>query len=161
MTTFEFFQIFIDIVFLFLILLLVAGRAWKKGAAGTRENEQESYREMISTLSVLIKEMKETSADLQERIGEKQVEVARTLAAIEDRMERLKNAVPSESVQAKPVRKGPEPARKVVREAPSAARAETGAREEQMTEEERKRAEEEKERKEKYRQVMDLAVAVR
>jgi len=165
-TTFEFFQIVIDIAFLFLILLLIAGRVWRKGSAGNQNQnqEQESYREMISTLSVLIKEMKETSADLQERIGEKQVEVASTLAAIEERMEKLKSAVPPE---AKPPRTSPEPARRMVRDIPPAAGAEREAagggrrpapgRELGMTEEERKRAEEDSERKEKYKQIMELA----
>lgn len=164
MTTFEFFQIVIDIVFLFLILLLVVGRTWKKGQGGSQAQaqERESYREMIETLSVLIKEMKETSADLQERIGEKQLEAARTLAAIEERMEKLRSAVPPEAPAAKSPRRIPEPARRVSREIPPAARPERTAdgispRETRMTEEERKRAEEETERKEKYKQVMELA----
>ncbi len=88
MSAFDYFQLLVNLVFLFLILLLLVGRGWRGSAAGS--DEQESYREMMSTLSVLIKEMKETSADLQERLSEKQLEVQRAIAASDERIEKLK-----------------------------------------------------------------------
>jgi len=89
MTAFDWFQILADLFFLFLILLLLASRAWKRGAGN--EAEHESYREMIATLSDLIREMKEASQGLEERIAEKQAEVTGAVAAADARIERLKD----------------------------------------------------------------------
>ena len=89
MTAFDWFQIVADLGFLFLILLLLVSRAWKRGAGN--EADQESYREMIETLSALIREMKEASRNLEERIAEKQGEVTGAITAADSRIERLKD----------------------------------------------------------------------
>jgi hypothetical protein len=89
MTAFNWFQILADLFFLFLILLLLASRVWKRGAGN--ETDHESYREMIATLSDLIREMKEVSQGLEDRIAEKQAEVTGAVAAADARIERLKD----------------------------------------------------------------------
>lgn len=92
MSAFDYFQLVVDIVFLFLILVLLVGRGWRRGAVA---EEQESYREMVSRLSSLIGEMKETSADLQDRLGQKQVEVQHSIGLCDDRIRRVKDLTAS------------------------------------------------------------------
>jgi len=82
-------QIFVDIAFLFLILLLLLGRGWKRGGTNTTAEEQEAYRDMISTLTVLIKEMKQSAGDMQERLGAKQVELSQAISSADERIRRL------------------------------------------------------------------------
>lgn len=82
-------QIFADIAFLFLILLLLLGRGWKRGGANTTAEEQEAYRDMISTLTVLIKEMKQSAGEMQERLGAKQVELSQAISAADERIRKL------------------------------------------------------------------------
>jgi hypothetical protein len=88
MSAFELFQLLVDLAFLFLILLLLVGRSWRKGPAAAEERQ--AYAEMVSGLSTLIREMKETSATLEERITEKQVELRQSIAAAEEQVQRLK-----------------------------------------------------------------------
>src|SRR5678809_401916 len=58
-----FVQLVVDVLFLFLLMVLMVGRVWKRGAAATEEHA--SYREMIASLTALIREMKETAAELE------------------------------------------------------------------------------------------------
>ena len=90
MSAFELFQLVVDLAFLFLLLLLLVGRSWRKGPAAVEE--QRAYAEMVSGLSTLIREMKETSATLEERITEKQVELRQSIAAAEEQVQRMKEA---------------------------------------------------------------------
>ena len=98
MSAFDYFQLFFNFILLFLILVMLIGRGWKRGAID--RGEQESYREMVTTLSALIQEMKDASADMQDRVGEKQLEVQRALAAAEERIERLNALVAAASTPA-------------------------------------------------------------
>jgi hypothetical protein len=93
----------VDVALVFMILLLFVGRGWKRGQ-GARE-EQESYREMLSSLTVLIREMKETAADLEERAERKQVELQRAVAAADERLAALEAAA-STPLPVTPVRGG-------------------------------------------------------
>jgi len=152
MSPLGFVQLLVDIVFLFLIMLLFVGRVWKRGKAGGEE--QESYREMISSLTMLIREMKETAAEMEERGARRQLELQRAVGAADDRLEALSAAVtaapvgrdPSASVAA-PVRSSsPLPA-----PAPAGAPAEARPRGTDPA------AGDEDERREKYRMALDFA----
>jgi hypothetical protein len=91
MSALGFVQLLVDVAFLFMILLLFVGRVWKRGKAANEEHE--SYREMISSLTMLIREMKETAADLEERGARKQLELQRAVGAADERLEALHAAV--------------------------------------------------------------------
>jgi len=85
-------QVIFDVALLFLILLLFLGRGWRRGGAGTAATEDmEAYREMVSTLTVLIREMKQSAAELQERLDLKGVELGRAIAAADERLKRLES----------------------------------------------------------------------
>lgn len=174
MSAFDYFQLLVNLVFLFLILVMLIGRGWKRGAID--RGEQESYREMVSTLSALIQEMKDTSAEMQDRLGEKQLEIQRAMAAAEERIERLNTLVsaastpapqPAEpapvqlakSVQAsfEPSPGRPEPRSPVPQQAaPHAGEAANDREAEPLTPAARSEEDGGK-RKDKYRQALDLA----
>lgn len=84
-------QLLVDVVLLFLILVLLAGRPWRRGR-GAPEGEQEAYRDMVTTLSQLIAQMKDELGVLQDRLDAKQAEVRGLLAAVDERLERLRAA---------------------------------------------------------------------
>ncbi len=90
MSVFDYFQLFVDLVFLFLILVFLLGRGWKRG--GGVEN-QEAYREMVATLASLIREMKEESGEMQENLSRRQVEVQQAISVADDCIRRLKGLV--------------------------------------------------------------------
>lgn len=84
-------QLLADFFFLFMILVLLVGRSWRRGAAGRPgDEEQESYRAMVSTLSEIIKTVKDTVGEAQDRMTEKQAEIQASLAAADERLRRLK-----------------------------------------------------------------------
>jgi len=165
-------QIFVDIAFLFLILLLLLGRSWKRGGANTTAEEQEAYRDMISTLTVLIKEMKHSAGEMQERLGAKQVELSQAISAADERLrkltgmpevrlDRMSPPSPISPVESLPVRMPPVSL--------SAQRGETSpdaappsferriAPDSTPIGEERTLEEDERDRAEKYRQVLEFA----
>jgi hypothetical protein len=146
---FDLFQLLVDLAFLFLILLLLVGRSWRKGNAATEERK--AYAEMVSGLSSLIREMKETSATLEERITEKQVEIRQSIAAAEDQIQRLREA--AAGVSAVPPPAAPPAPR-------AASRAEEhhgGRRTAPAPRPAEPKAGEEEDRRELYRQAVDYA----
>jgi hypothetical protein len=86
-----FVQLIVDVLFLFLLMVLLVGRVWRRGAAANEEHA--SYREMIASLTALIREMKETAAELEEISARKQLELQRAVGAADDRLELLRAAV--------------------------------------------------------------------
>ena len=83
-------QLMVDVAFVFVLLLLLLGRGWRRGTAGSGSSEDmEAYREMVSTLTVLIKEMKQSAADMQEKLDSRQVEISRAVAAADERLRAL------------------------------------------------------------------------
>ncbi len=177
MSAFDLFQLLIDLAFVGLLLLLILGRGWRRGPAGAESAaEQETYREMISTLTMLIKEMKQAGAEMQEQLGAKQVEVSRAIAAADERLRHLEGAVnaPLELVappraSATQAARTPSPApivREVVEEArmvPSVAAAPPASPEVPRPASspepavERTLDDDDRDRAEKYRQVMEFA----
>jgi hypothetical protein len=175
MSPFDWFQLVVDVVFLFLILVFLLGRGWRRGAAA---EERESYREMVTRLSSLIGEMKDTSADLQERIGEKQLEVQQAISVADDRIRRMKDLAAAPGPRPAPAPgstsvSGPPPAPFSARPAPPqspaappdeglaesdpvAARAEASAAEPAPAPAPRDGMDDE-DRREKYRQALDFA----
>jgi hypothetical protein len=84
-------QLLADFFFLFMILVLLIGRSWRRGSAGgAGGEEQESYRAMVATLSEIIKAVKEATADMQDRMAEKQAEIQSSLVAADERLRRIK-----------------------------------------------------------------------
>lgn len=151
MTALGFVQLLIDLVFLFLILLLFVGRVWKRGKAGGEE--QESYREMISSLTMLIREMKETAAEVEERGARRQLELQRAVGAADDRLEALKAAVNAAPDRHEPVAAGSAPVRPP---APPAAGL-SGVSGEPRPRGTDPAPGDEDERREKYRMALDFA----
>ncbi len=100
MTLLAWVQLFVDVLFLFLILVLLLARGWRRGPSGVPgSEEQESYRGMVATLSEMIRTMKETTAEMQERLSEKQAEIQHTVTAAEDRLARLKEELKAAEVR--------------------------------------------------------------
>ena len=79
MGAFGYFQLLVDVAFCFLILLLLVGRSWRRGTGASAD--QETYREMISTLSALIREMKEGAAEMDRQLESRHAEVAQAVAS--------------------------------------------------------------------------------
>jgi hypothetical protein len=166
-------QMFVDIAFLFLILLLLLGRGWKRGGANTTAEEQEAYRDMISTLTVLIKEMKQSAGEMQDRLGAKQVELSQAISAADERirkltgmpevrLDRMAPPSPLSPVESLPVRMPPVSEAQIPRGesgpvpvSPDSARR--IAPDSTPIGQERTLEEDERDRAEKYRQVLEFA----
>ena len=160
-------QIFVDVAFLFLILLLLLGRGWKRGGANTTAEEQEAYRDMISTLTVLIKEMKHSAGDMQDRLGAKQVELSQAISAADERirkltgmpevrLDRMAPPLPILPAASLPVRMPPVSETPSVSAAPEAFERRI-APDPTPIGQERTLEEDERDRAEKYRQVLEFA----
>jgi len=162
-------QIFVDVAFLFLILLLLLGRGWKRGGANTSAEEQEAYRDMISTLTVLIKEMKHSAGEMQERLGAKQVELSQAISSADERIRKLtgmpevrldRMAPPAplqSSMEQLPVRMPPVAPVSQSPDAVTEAFARRIAPDSTPVGQERTLEEDERDRSEKYRQVLEFA----
>ena len=161
-------QIFVDIGFLFLILLLLLGRGWKRGGANTTAEEQEAYRDMISTLTVLIREMKQSAGEMQERLGAKQVELSQAISAADERirkltgmpevrLDRMAPPSPISPMDALPVRMPPVSRPPVAPSAGPEAFERRIAPDSTPLGQERTLDEDERDRAEKYRQVLEFA----
>jgi len=157
MTAFGYFQLLVDVAFCFLILLLLVGRSWRRGSGAS--TDQEAYREMISTLSALIREMKEGAAEMERRLETRRAEIEQAVAAADVRLEHLEAAMVKAgpaAVQAAasiviPPARASAPATTVkptqVQPAPEVAPAGAGEMPDM----------DDDERREKYRQALDLA----
>ena len=144
-----FVQLVVDVLFLFLLMVLMVGRVWKRGAAATEEHA--SYREMISSLTALIREMKETAAELEELSARKQLELQRAVGAADDRLDQLRASVAAAPV-GEPGATRPAAGRA---EAPPRAGAERTGLPRPAGHE--PQADDEDERREKYRVALDFA----
>ncbi|MEK7475461.1 MAG: hypothetical protein AAB152_07465 [Candidatus Coatesbacteria bacterium] len=91
MGAFGYFQLLVDVAFCFLILLLLVGRSWRRGTGASAD--QETYREMISTLSALIREMKEGAAEMDRQLESRHAEVAQAVASADIRLQQLEAAM--------------------------------------------------------------------
>ncbi len=92
MTTFGAAQLLVDVLLLFLILVMLAGRAWRRGRGDSQASEHEAYRDMSATLAQLIREMKGEIAVSQDRLTEKQLELQRAIGAADERLAALQSA---------------------------------------------------------------------
>lgn len=152
MTLLGWVQLLIDVLFLFLILVLLLARGWRRGPSGVPgSEEQESYRGMVATLSEMIRAMKETTADMQERLSEKQAEIQHTVAAAEDRLTRLKEEL--KAAEARPRRPVQSPSSAPAEAPPGAAPAESP---DPGPEPQEGKANKEEERRAKYRQALEF-----
>lgn len=115
MGAFGWFQLLVDVAFCFLIMLLLVGRSWRRGGAGSAD--QEAYREMISTLSALIREMKDGAAEMDKRLEARRAEMEETLAVADARVRQIEAAL----VKAGPAASEPVPAGSATPRTPQAA----------------------------------------
>jgi hypothetical protein len=152
MGAFDYFQLLVDVLFCFLILLLLVGRSWRRGTGASAD--QETYREMISTLSALIREMKEGAAEMDRQLESRHAEVAQAVAAADVRLQQLEAAM----LKAAPLEAGaPSPSRPAAPPEGPAARRE-GARAGALPAPATEVGEmDDDERREKYRQALDFA----
>ncbi len=114
-------QLLCNALFLFLILLLFLGRGWKRGSTmSASAEEQDSYRSMVSALSELIRGLKETSSEIQDRLMEKEAELNGVISAADERVRALKE-LESRSMPARrmPVARSDHPADDVFAPIPS------------------------------------------
>ena len=88
---FTFIQLLVDVFLVAGLLLVLLGRGWRRGAA-TSDPDPAASREFITSLTELIREMKETAAGLEDRLDGRRGEVERAIALADDRLAKLEAA---------------------------------------------------------------------